>query len=259
MAELIRPFVMHDRASTTEEPLARLRAVRRGRGDWIVRASGAANGVSLGDVDGNNMEGGGRIGHLLAALEWRAVGAALAATARYALIHAAALRRGADTVLLLGKSGAGKTTLTLGLMGRGWEPFADDVALVDAHSLEVRAFPRCFHVDAATMVALPRRPQLKWSGSLPGYYRPVHWAEGASRPTVIFLVSRDPERATSRVPVSQAETAGAMLAATIRNRLSSSELAHVTVLLAAQARGCFELNSMSLTAALDSIEAAVGS
>jgi hypothetical protein len=248
MAELLRPFVVPS-AEAAGEPLMRLRAVRRGRGDWIVRAEESAPDVR------SDLDGGGRINHLLASLEWRAVGDALAASTGYAVVHAAALTRGANTVLLLGRSGAGKTTLTLGLMGRGWEPFTDDMTLIDTASLEVHTFPRCFHIEGATLAALAVRPQIEQSTSLPTYWHPLHWAEHPRRPTMIVLVERNPERPTRLLPTFQAEGAGAILDATIRNQVSGSELARVAACVAAQASGAWSLNNMALRDALDAIEA----
>jgi hypothetical protein len=207
-----------------------------------------------GDEDEGHMEGGGRIDHLLAALEWRAVGAALGATADSAVVHGAVLTQADHTVLLLGRSGTGKTTLTLGLMGRGWEPFTDDVALVDRTSLKVRSFPRCFHVDAATRAALPLLPELEWSTTLRGYCRPRRWAQQARQPSTIVLVGRNPHRATELSPVTRAEAAGAILDATIKNALTGSMLADLAVQLACQAEWCCALNNTSLSAALDLIE-----
>lgn len=246
MADLLRPFLVSS-AEATAEPLIRLQAVRRGRGDWTMRVAGKASDTS-GDLDG-----GGRISYLLASLEWRAVGDALAATTQCAVVHAAALSHGANTILLLGRSGAGKTTLTLGLMGRGWEPFSDDISLIDAATLDVYTFPRCFHVEGGTLAALPKRPELEQSASLPTYWRPLHWALDAKRPTMIVLVERDPERSTRLLPATQAEGAGAILDATLRNQLSGVEMARLSARLASQAR-VWTLNNMSLYEALDAIE-----
>jgi hypothetical protein len=162
-----------------------------------------------------------------------------------------------DTVFLLGISGTGKTTLTLGLMGRGWEQFSDDVALVDVQSLDVRAFPRCFHVSAATLAVLPARPPLERAGGLAGYLRPLKWADGAGQPSTIVVVTRDLQRPSTMQLLSQAEAAGALLEATIRNQLPGSDRARVAVRLASAARSCRALNNVSLTTSLDLIEEAV--
>jgi hypothetical protein len=189
-------------------------------------------------------------------LEWRAVSGALGASVGLAAVHAAALTRGEATVLLIAQSGHGKTTLTLGLMERGWGPFADDVTLIDATTLRARVFPRCFHIDKSALARLRERSDLEWPGTLALYARPTHWATQERQPTAIFLVERDARQPTTLTPVTQAEAAGAILGATIRNQVSGSALAQIAVRLAAQARRCARLNNGVLAEALDLIEAA---
>ena len=241
LAQLLQPFVV---APADAEPLLRLQVARRGRGLWSVHAADGPEEVA------------GRIGRILAHLEWRAVSAAVGATSGCAVIHGATLAQGSSSVLLLAPSGAGKTTLTLGLMGRGWEPYADDLSLVDAATLAVTALPRCFHVDGASLALLPTLPELESAGTLAGYLRPRHWAAAARQPQTIVLVERDPQRRSALSPMTQAEAAGALLGGAIRNQLSHSQLARIAVRLAAHARGCFRLNNGALAEALDLIEAA---
>src|SRR5262249_9413801 len=156
-----------------------------------------------------------------------------------------------DAVLLLAaESGSGKTTLTLGLAQRGWQPLADDIALVELATLGVQVFPRCFHVDAFTRATIADPAQFEFPGGLADYARPCHWAAGGGRPTAIVLVTRDIAQPTTLAPVTQAEAAGALLAGAIRNPLSLSEQARVAVELVAGARGCWRLNNHDLTEAL---------
>jgi hypothetical protein len=62
-------------------------------------------------------------------------------------IHAAALRHGEGALILPGASGAGKTTLALGLLGRGLQLLSDELALT---------LP-----DARTIAPYRRTPQLR--------------------------------------------------------------------------------------------------
>jgi hypothetical protein len=221
-----------------------VRVTRRGRGDWLAQA---------GD---DEPEAFPSIFRLLTHVEWRAVSGALRATTDVAPIHGATLTRGEATVLLLAPSGHGKTTLTLGLMARGWQPMSDDVSLIDATTLRAHVFPRCFHIDSATRIRLLERSDLDWPGTLALYVRPTRWAKEEHRPTAIVLLDRDPRQQTVLTPVTQAEAAGAILGATLRNQLSGSELARVAVRLAAQVRRRYRLNNGVLEEALDLIEAA---
>ncbi len=231
-------------ASAPTEPALHLRVTRRGRGDWIAQSG-----------DGEP-EAFHTLFQLLTHLEWCAVTGALNATSGLAAVHGATLTLGEATVLLLARSGHGKTTLTLGLMERGWEPMSDDITLIDVATLRALAFPRCFHIDSTTRIRLRERSDLEWPGTLALYVRPKHWAEEERQPTVIILVERDPSQPATLLPVTQAEAAGAILGATVHNQLSGSELARVAVRLASQARGCYRLNNGVLAEALDLIEAA---
>lgn len=243
LADLLRPFTVAP-AFPPSEPLVRLRVVRRGPGHWV------ATGGDPGDV------ACGSIARLLAYLEWRAVTEAIRASTGYVAIHAAALTRARATVLLLAPSGTGKTTLTLGLMSRGWEPLTDDTALIDTASLRVAAFPRCFHIEAPSLGLLPRRPDLEWVAGLPGYARPLRWAQDDHQPTAIVLVQRNSAHPSMLFPLTRAEAASALLDASLRNSLSGSQLVRVAARLASGVARCCRVNNGSLAETLDLIETA---
>ncbi|MBI3025342.1 MAG: hypothetical protein HYY66_06660 [Candidatus Tectomicrobia bacterium] len=57
-------------------------------------------------------------------------------------IHGAAVAREGRAILLIGDSHAGKSTLALHLMLRGYQFMTDETVLVDPASLELRPFPR---------------------------------------------------------------------------------------------------------------------
>jgi hypothetical protein len=74
---------------------------------------------------------------------------------RYVTLHAAAVARGEDLVLLAGESGAGKTTLTLALLGDGWAYLTDDLAPIAVDTALVHPFPKPLGVkDLATWSAI---------------------------------------------------------------------------------------------------------
>jgi hypothetical protein len=57
------------------------------------------------------------------------------------VLHAAALSRDSERVILAGESGIGKTTLTLELLERGWRYLSDDIVPVSRDGA-IQAFPK---------------------------------------------------------------------------------------------------------------------
>lgn len=117
----------------------------------------------------------------LLALEWRMVSDLLARNRQRFHLHGAALADPSHTltVLVLGDSGVGKTTLTLALIAQGFQPFADDVVLLDPDSALPERFPRAFHVDDATRALVaPLFGGADWEepGLPDGYCLPRTWA-----------------------------------------------------------------------------------
>ena len=67
---------------------------------------------------------------------------ALASASGLVLIHAATVLRDGLALLLVGASGAGKTSLTLALLDAGWALGSDDVAALDPATGLIRPFPK---------------------------------------------------------------------------------------------------------------------
>lgn len=195
---------------------------------------------------------------LLTQLEWHTVTTALEATEAYLPVHGAALTRDDATVLLLAESGGGKTTLTLGLMQRGWQPLADDIVLIDAQTLAIQPFPRCFHVDdstrALTLGEAENEALVAWPGNVQGYTRPVQWAESPQRPRTILLVERCPSCPSRLLGVTLAEVAAAIGNNSIRGRMPRSQVAQIAVRLATGASAGGRLRNGNFANALDLIE-----
>jgi len=79
---------------------------------------------------------------------------------RYLLLHASAVERGGEALVMTGVSGAGKSTLAALLQARGWRLMGDEFALVDPVTGLVHAFPRLVSLKnesvAAVAAALPK-------------------------------------------------------------------------------------------------------
>ncbi len=195
---------------------------------------------------------------LLRYVEWLATAQALAQTTSFVVFHSAALVRDACALLLVGQSAAGKTTVTTGLVQRGWLPLSDDSALVSPATLGITAFPRCFHVDSFTASTIKERALFEEAGALAGYLRPARWADGAPRVTCIVELARNPEAPTSAQAITQAEAAGALFASAIRTGQPRREAARVAVGMAAGAQSSWRVNNGELHDTLDLLERLAG-
>jgi len=141
-------------------------------------------------------------------------------------LHAAALRHEAGAAMLVvGGSGAGKTTTTLALLEAGASWLGDDALFLAAGAGGVRiaAFPRAFHLGPATLAAFPRLAPLTGAPGGRGEKRPLDprraWpgrqlAElgvEAGRMLAIFPTITG-EEVTELVPMARADAFGLLLA-----------------------------------------------
>ena len=65
---------------------------------------------------------------------------------RYVVLHAAAVTRGATALLVGGPSGAGKTTLTLALLNRGFRLLSDDFSPLERTTGLIQPFPKALGI-----------------------------------------------------------------------------------------------------------------
>ena len=91
----------------------------------------------------------GSLFRLVSHLEWTLIDAALG-SAPYLGLHAGAVTHNGRTLLLPGRSGAGKTSLVLGLLLRGWRLLSDEASLVCPDTSAIRGFPRSLYVKSRT-------------------------------------------------------------------------------------------------------------
>ena len=85
-------------------------------------------------------------GDLFPQVEWAIARTALQSLSTHLALHTAAVARDGRVCLVVGPSGAGKTTLALALCARGWRLLGDDVILIDRRDASLRAFPRSLMV-----------------------------------------------------------------------------------------------------------------
>ncbi len=155
----------------------------------------------------------------LLALEWQIVSDILARKMDRFHLHGAALADPSDamSILVLGESGVGKTTLTLALMAKGFRPYADDVVLLDPKTLIPERFPRAFHVDDTTRTLVaPLFGSAPWElpGLPRGYLLPAEWATSA-RPVGAIVFPKGHDRVDPQlVELSVADAAHTLLSFT---------------------------------------------
>ncbi len=116
-----------------------IRANRRSlRRRYFIRGDGATLGKDHGYDE------------VLPYLEWGINWRVIARRADYLQIHAASLVRSGNGVLLVGKSGQGKSTLAAGLLARGWSYLCDEFALLNPNTLQAHPFPKALCIKAGS-------------------------------------------------------------------------------------------------------------
>ena len=238
LSALLRPFVLGGAATEAAEVEIELRS-----------APGAADWQAL--VGGEQVLRSGSSTRMLRDLEWLVVARSLACSRERIVWHAASLAWGSRAVILVAESGAGKSTLTVSLALRGWRPLADDLTLLDPATYTLDPFRRCFHVSPAVSELAASADLLTWPApELADYARPRRWGRDGRAPAWIVVVRRDSSAPASLTPLSRAEAAGALFAATIRNHAAASA-ASAAARVAGSALGCWALNNGDLNATVD--------
>lgn len=149
---------------------------------------------------------------LIVEAENRILRDALERSERIAL-HGAAILRNGRLTLLVGPSGAGKTTLTLALNAAGCDYLSDEVAPVDTETGTVCAFPRSPAASTETVgllgIDLDDTPHVRIAGAV--CFPPTPPSTTAEHPVddVIFLARG---RASSIEPIPRADGLTALLA-----------------------------------------------
>jgi len=116
---------------------------------------------------------------LLVPLEWWVTYDILAAHPQRLHVHGGGFRCGDAAVLLPGGHGAGKTSLTLEALSRGYQVYSDEILLVDPGRVRLHPYPRCFVVKEPGMRLFPR---------LQGLYR-TRGPQKAGRSVMVWYVN----------------------------------------------------------------------
>jgi hypothetical protein len=118
----------------------------------------------LGLAPGRAPFGPARMEEVFGFLEWRAT-EDLLASPDAVFLHAAGVRLGGRSVLLVGPSGSGKSTLAAHLFVRGHAIWGDDLVCFASHDRLFSAAPRSLKLDANTLESLSLIALLCYEGS----------------------------------------------------------------------------------------------
>src|SRR5262249_54894887 len=120
------------------------------------------------------------------------------------VLHAAALERDGRAFVLAGPSGAGKTTLSLALLARGWRLVTEEIVHVAA--------------DGA-VTGLARPVHAPHRAVLPAGWRVVDYAMRGERGTIRGAIAQPPESVRALSPLPLAAIARLDHGATLANEL----------------------------------------
>ncbi|HSK79687.1 MAG TPA: hypothetical protein VLQ45_24745 [Thermoanaerobaculia bacterium] len=151
-------------------------------------------------------------------LEYRLVNTAIERARDRWVLHAGAVAAPRGTCLLVGESGAGKTSLTLWLWASGLTLVTDDLCPVLHGSLSPETFPRALHMDCEysprLLEKLPPRP-----ASYPADYYPFPGQADSTPPpfSSLLVIERGPRPEGEIEPLGQSEAAHHLLKAVIKS------------------------------------------
>jgi hypothetical protein len=156
-------------------------------------------------------------GETAAQAEYRLINEAINRARDRWILHSGAVEGPRGTCLVIGESGAGKTSLTLWLWSGGLRLVTDDLCPIHHGSLAPERFARALHMDCEysphLLARIPPRP--------PGYpadYYPFPDASGVPPAPVsdLLVLRRGPRQEEGLTPLSQAEAAHHLLSAVIK-------------------------------------------
>jgi hypothetical protein len=152
-------------------------------------------------------------------IEYHLVNEAIARARDRWILHAGAVEGPRGTCLIIGESGAGKTSLTLWLWSSGLRLVTDDLCPIPHGSQTPERFARALHMDCEysplLLERIPPRP-----ASYPAGYYPFPEPPGGSPPPPIsdlLVLERGPSPEGELTLLSQAEAAHHLLGAVIKS------------------------------------------
>ena len=89
-------------------------------------------------------------------LEWYINWQIIERRTEYVQLHASALEFEGQAMVMPGDPGSGKTTLTAGLLRRGWSYLCDEFALIDPVTSQVQPYPRALCIKEGSFSVIER-------------------------------------------------------------------------------------------------------
>ncbi|HEX2223113.1 MAG TPA: hypothetical protein VHN15_02780, partial [Thermoanaerobaculia bacterium] len=180
-------------------------------------------------------------------IEYILIDEAIRRTRDHYILHAGGVATPQGTCLIVGESGAGKTSLTLWLWASGLRLLTDDLCPILQTSFLPETLPRALHMDAQYSPRLLERIPPRPEGFPVDYYPfpepagPAGNTGNTAAPvppvTTLLVLERGPRAEGELSPLSQAEATHSLLGAVIRNPAFQFERALEDMLgLAAQCR-----------------------
>ena len=130
-------------------------------------------------------------------------------------VHAAVVDVAGQAIMLVGASGAGKSTTTWALLHQGGRYFSDELGPVDPTTLAVYPYPRALCLKAVPPEPYPLPAQTLATGRtlhIPTAALPSGVGTGPAPVTALFFVHYDPQAASPRLrPLRTAEATAHLL------------------------------------------------
>jgi hypothetical protein len=166
-------------------------------------------------------------------------------------VHAAVLTRGDVALMLIAKSGGGKSTVCWALLHHGFRYLSDELGPVDLKTVEVHPYPRALALKREPPASYPLPPKTARTARslhVQAEEIPSGLARGPAPLAAIFFLRYDPGTPEPSVrPISTGEAASRLYANTL-NPLAHPGDGLDGAIHIARTAACFELVTANLTA-----------
>ncbi|MHC5115157.1 MAG: hypothetical protein ACYTGP_12105 [Planctomycetota bacterium] len=179
----------------------------------------------------------------------------IATRSEFVQLQAATLVSEGRGVILVGPTGAGKSTLAAGLIARGWRSLSDELALVHARTGLLHPFPKAVCVTSGSMPVTRKLGLSPGKGEL-GYIRPADVDDDHLEPAPVAMIVMPRYTGHDTVRVQELAPAQATfrLASNMLNRGAYGARAVPVLARLARSAPCHTLESGPLDEACDAIE-----